>query len=469
MSRPSENFRVQSPARAYGVMVALSGLILAVGLILPLALASSVPPDTGSNQSINGPVRSSGDPVTSREPGGTSRAQNIPPSTQGVTDTTIKVGFVMLDLSGAESVGLGLDNFEIDLQKAKLKSLVDGINAAGGINSRKIVPVYARLDPLQISGPHSYRGMCLNLARDERVFAVVGYANATGVCASTQYHLPVVNANGFLEQAYTKSNGLFVSLGPKLQRFGQTWADALVRSKIIDGRKLGLLMTADNGESQLPAEATAAQLKALGHELTVTGKSDATNLNALPTLVQKMKNKGVNTVLLASDFVAAVRFVFFADSQHYKPQYLTSEIGSLAADGLVRGVGPGFNGAIGMTSGEYEAPGKPENPATKQCRESYNALPGVKPVAAGTESALPQICALVEIFKKAATGAGKELNARTFVEAVEKIGSIPDLPSVIAGSFGPGKTDYSDGIRPIRWSSKTKSYSAAGPPIPTGK
>ena len=77
-----------------------------------------------------------------------------------------------------------------------------------------------------------------------------------------------------------------------------------------------------------------------------------------------------------------------------------------------------LNSLPGLPLPEYEAPGKPENPATKQCRESYNALPGVKPVAAGTESALPQICALVEIFKKAATGAGKELNARTFVEAL---------------------------------------------------
>lgn len=78
-------------------------------------------------------------------------------------------------------------------------------------------------DPLQTSGPRSPRGICLNLANDQKVFAVTGYADAAGECVARQYRLPVVNLGGRLEQTYSGSNNLFVSVGEfirAIQRIG---------------------------------------------------------------------------------------------------------------------------------------------------------------------------------------------------------------------------------------------------------
>lgn len=472
MSRSSESFHVRSAGRAYGVMAAACALVLAVGLALPLALASSVPPSTGAGAADSGPVRVSGG---SSRPDGAGSAParpdltgNISTRTQGVSGQAVKVGIVLLDLSATESLGLGLPNFGVDLQRAMFRALIDQANAAGGIDGRRIEPVYAVNDPLQTAGPHSPRGICLNLANDQKVFAIMGYADAAGECATRQYGLPVVNATGRLDQTYTGSNNLFVSVGESLQRFGRTLAGALVRTRMVDGHKLGIFTVADGGNSELASDTTADALKALGHPVTVLGKSDPGNLNVVPTLVQKMRSAGVDTVLLTSDFATAVRFVFFADSQHYTPRYLTSDIGALATGGLMKNAGPGFDGALGFTSSEYVPPGTAENPGTGRCRAQYNAIPGVKPVPAGADSALPQICAMVDILKRGLTGAGKDLNPRSFVQAIQRIGSISGLPGTSTGSFGPGKTDYNDGLRPVRWSTRTHRWSAAGPPIPAG-
>lgn len=47
MNRFTQSSSVRFSLRAYGVLVAACALVLAVGLVLPLALASNVPPSAG--------------------------------------------------------------------------------------------------------------------------------------------------------------------------------------------------------------------------------------------------------------------------------------------------------------------------------------------------------------------------------------------------------------------------------------
>ncbi len=471
MNRPphDKHFRVLAPARAYGVMIAVSGLLLALGLALPLLLASSASSGIGAGHASSGPIKVSGGNVgPTRKPSATttSSLDSIPETAQGITPTTIKVGVVLLDLSSVAPLGLGLPNYEINVQQAAFDSLFDAINAQGGIEGRKIVPVYKSRDTLATTGPHSDKAICIDLAKDQKVFAVIGFSYGAGECAATEYHLPVVTKDASLQQVYQDSHNLLVTLDPALEREERDWADALVKAGMADGHKLGMVTVADGGSTQLPAEAAADELKALGHPLTVLGELDPSNSIAeIPPLIQKMKSAGVDSVMLASDFADALRFIALAESQHYYPKYLTSDLGALASNGLLANAGRSFDDAIGFTDGVNPLAGEVETAQSRTCRENYNKTTATKDIPAGQDSALDTICSIVAVFKQAATAAGKNLNPRSFIGAVEHAGTMNGISVVLPGSFGPGKTDYSDALQPVRWSSAKKAYSADGDPV----
>src|SRR5207248_4536093 len=65
---------------------------------------------------------------------------------QGVTDTSIKVGFLLYDLGGASQAGFTQTGLDPKPQRAAFEAYVDEGNRAGGINGRKIDAVYATYD-----------------------------------------------------------------------------------------------------------------------------------------------------------------------------------------------------------------------------------------------------------------------------------------------------------------------------------
>ncbi len=89
-------------------------------------------------------------------------------SAQGVTPTTIKVGITFPDVAAVKSiVNVNPGNYQRAYQ-----ALIDQVNAHGGINRRKIVPVFAAVNPL---GTAPAATACTQLTEDDKVFAVLGF------------------------------------------------------------------------------------------------------------------------------------------------------------------------------------------------------------------------------------------------------------------------------------------------------
>ena len=463
----SNQFHVMAPARAYAVLVAVSGLILAIGLALPLALASESVDDAGGNHAATGPVEAP-DGIDDGDTGSASTADQLPDSGQGITDTTVKVGVVLLDLSSVEPLGLGLPNFSTEIQQAAFEEVFDRINAEGGIAGRQIEPVFASRDTLASTGPHSDKAICLQLAEDEQVFAVIGFTYDAGTCAATQHQLPVVTQIAALEQVYQDTHHLLVTTDPTLERTARNWAKAIVETGLADDHTLGMVTVADGNDIQLPAQAAQQELEELGHPLAVVGELDPANSIAeIPTLISDMQSEGVDTVMLASDFANALRFIALAEAQHYFPQYLTSDLEALARNGLLANAGKSLDGAIGFTVNAQPVDGAdPEQ--NQACIANYNENTDTPDIPAGEPNAVGVVCEVTEIFLRALEGAGEDLSPRTFVQAVEGLGTIDGLPVVISGSFAPGKTDYADALQPVRWSSDCACYTPDGDPIDVG-
>ncbi len=107
-------------------------------------------------------------------------------SAQGVTPTTIKVGITYPDVAAIKSiVNVDPGNY----QKA-YQALIDKINARGGINGRKIVPVFAAINPL---GTAPAATACTELTEDDKVFVVMGFFQTPDTACYVQTHHTALN------------------------------------------------------------------------------------------------------------------------------------------------------------------------------------------------------------------------------------------------------------------------------------
>jgi ABC-type branched-subunit amino acid transport system substrate-binding protein len=95
----------------------------------------------------------------------------------GVTNDQIKVGITYVDLEALRPVGIKIDHGDYE---TSFKTVIDDINANGGVNGRKIVPVFAPVNPV---GTDPAQAACLKLTEDQKVFAVVGFFLNARRCA----------------------------------------------------------------------------------------------------------------------------------------------------------------------------------------------------------------------------------------------------------------------------------------------
>jgi hypothetical protein len=506
MSKRSSSLRVWSRGQSYGVVAGVIAGMLFAGLAVPLAfgtdpqggadeLASSSSAQPGQATSgaslapVPGasaapgaiaplpslaPVGSGGRPgapagtaggVGTSSSGGTTSggSAKLTASDRGVTPTTIKLGVVLLDLSTLTPLGLGLDNYELETQRKIFDTFIAQANKSGDFHGRKITPVYAVINPLDSNGDKSAQAVCLHLIKDEKVFAVTGFAGAAGTCAAVQFQTPSVASGADVKEAFTKSHGNYISGYPSMERICQQWAGWLASTGIIKGKKIGIFGAAAAPESTA-GDALEATLKTLGYPTTY--RSRLQDQSQVTIEVTKMKQAGVDTVLFPTNFVLALQFVQTADDQNYHPQYMVSDIGNLNVDGLVNKMSRGFDGAIGVTTGSPEGPPAwgPEPAPDAKCRTSYNAANDGKDFARGEISPIGPACLGIQLFARGVHDAGPTLTRPAFVSAIERIGPI-DLPAFARGSFRPGKTDFADTVRPMKWAYSCRCYHATGAPV----
>jgi branched-chain amino acid transport system substrate-binding protein len=166
--------------------------------------------------------------ATSRQSGSSSETQ------QGVTKDTIKIGIPLVDFSSiADFVDYTFGDTE-----AISKVFVDDINKNGGINGRKIVPVYKKYPPIPGMKPDPL-SLCTSFTEDDKVFAVVGvFIDFTGQaqeCVSKDHKL--VHIGHELDQPFIDAAPGGLMLTP--DRTKENVASALISLMASTGRLKG--------------------------------------------------------------------------------------------------------------------------------------------------------------------------------------------------------------------------------------
>lgn len=107
-----------------------------------------------------------------------SRSQ--PPAAQtGIHGGTIAIGFITVVDSGGGFSALGLNPVDFGDNKTQVEALVRYMNAHGGIDGRRIVPVITSWDfaKSEVDLESQVQAVCADLTQDHHVFAAVTYVN----------------------------------------------------------------------------------------------------------------------------------------------------------------------------------------------------------------------------------------------------------------------------------------------------
>ncbi|CAI7976521.1 Peripla_BP_6 domain-containing protein [Frankia sp. Hr75.2] len=363
----------------------------------------------------------------------TSNAFPAPPApaiSPGVTADSIKIGFVYPDLEVVKQY-VNIDHGDY---QATFKALVDKVNAAGGINGRKIIPVYGAVDVISPAGAQE---TCVKLTQDEKVFAVLGSLNAEDSMCYVQTHKTALVGGDLTAERYAKAQAPWVSD----LRGGDELADGIelfTADNALAGKKLAVVAYRDDQASVdkvvLPA------LKRLQIPVTETGILDADISDAAAVsqqfnvFIQKFRAAGVDTVLLVGG--SQTQFPAELEKTDYRPRLLfasTSQaqayllspgdhdpavVTGAAALGLVNDYSEPANAACIATI-EAALPaltGKLVDPAT---------VPSGQP-GPGTSEGVA--CRYLTLFQAIAEKAGEDLTYQSFQQAAFSLGSF-QIPS----------------------------------------
>lgn len=377
---------------------------------------------------------------------------------RGVTPTSIKVAFLLLDLGSTGRLGVSTTGVDPEQQQQAIEAYVADINGRGGINGRKIDPFFRVYDVLS---PDDQRAACLAATEDAKAFAVIampGYGNDAVLCVTEAHQTPLfVTGQAVSREFYHRSRGRLVSLASAGDRMMRNWVAELEARNLIQGRTIGILASESKNSRDTADGVLVPLLESKGHKVghvTHFSTDQATAATQQPTEVQRMRAAGVDTILSVQGFLFNVPFVQTADRQGYRPRYLMSEFVGATSDFEVQGMPASFDGALAMTSqrfGEWRE-GTPEPAVDARCRELFEKRSGTAlPRNNGDRSnasypTLLYACGLVRVFEAAANRAGPDLTRDRLVGAVQALGPAEGA-FYFGGAFAPGKFDLADSYR----------------------
>jgi len=212
----------------------------------------------------------------------------------GVTDDTIKVGVTYVDVESLKASGL---NFNLGDHEAVYNALFDDINANGGINGRKIEPVFAPINP---TSPTPAEEACVKLTEDEDVFVITGFFLNDAVVCPVSTHETAVVGGGMSPDRLEQAAAPWLTWLPDTSGAAEA-VTTLDEKGELDG-KVAVFSNARDKET-LDTYVTPT-LDDLGVDVVETGvattaATDPTALQAeVQTIGEKFESSGADTVIL---------------------------------------------------------------------------------------------------------------------------------------------------------------------------
>ena len=355
---------------------------------------------------------------------------------------------------------------------------VDYINKNGGVDGRKLVPVYKKYPPIPGGKPDPL-SLCTSFTEDDKVFAVVGvFIDFTGQgqeCVTKKHN--VIHIGHELDQPWIDASPPGLMLTP--DRTKEHVAAALVSAMAAGGKLKGKTVAVvgdKNNESRVNDVIVPALKKAKAKTgstaiLNITGTDTTAAQAQVDSFIEKWKTEGVNMVFLAGNNVSAKQFAESIKAGLPKATLVTDTDTALdqAKGEQEAGVKPnpyeGMISGMGITQSQRWAN---KNPGLQKCVDIYEKATGTtvpgpderKVNSAGkqinTDQAVTDACGDLMMFKAIADKVGPNLTTKNWQKTVNSFGKI-ELPPNQFGSLCKGKYDAQDDFQLISYDSSLGS------------
>ena len=233
------------------------------------ASATTVPPTSIPDESDGGDADGSDDDAGATT---TAAPEPLTASWRGVTEDTIRLGFIFTDFDSLREQGfVSIDPGDPEFV---VEALVEDVNSRGGINGRMIEPYIEFVLPI---GTTAAEESCLRLAEDHEVFAVVGAFGGLAIEANRCLGAlnGIVQVGGGPSAAQVADAGVpWISARMAAERRLPATVELMDREGLI-GERVAVAVTAS--QQPLADDLVVPALGALGHEVVeyaVSGSED---------------------------------------------------------------------------------------------------------------------------------------------------------------------------------------------------
>ena len=368
----------------------------------------------------------------------------------GITDTKIKLGFIIVENNQKMLSFYGVQGGATGDTKQQVNAVIDDLNNRGGILNRKIEVVFRTLDSTASGDP--FPAFCAAFTQDEKVFAVISPWNSNAA-----FHACLAKAGTlYITDALTQEDQeTFQEFKPYLvsglmtsSRGARTLAQALNNAGFFGpGYKLGVIRTNSPTGERVYNNHFKPALAAFGvtpADVTVSALTDRRGADA----AQKFSGQGINRVaFITSQGGPALGFMVAAQSMGYFPKYGVASPDSpvfLAQNAPVTqlsgAVGAGWAPGLDV----FDSEGPPFSTAEKRCFDIHSKS-GTEYTARGGGDVGAFValtfCDMVWLFEEVSTRAGRNLNAAGFAAELAKMGSSHDTTVTFGTNFVPGAYD----------------------------
>jgi ABC-type branched-subunit amino acid transport system substrate-binding protein len=401
--------------------------------------------------------------------GATARASSSA-TTQGVTKDSVKVGIALVDFSAIKDF---VDYTFGDTQKIA-QTFVDYINTNGGINGRKIIPVFKKYPPIPGGKPDPL-SLCTSWAEDDKVFAVLGvFIDFTGqgqLCLTKEHQ--VIHIGHELDQPWIDAapGGLLLTPDATKQGVSEDLVNLLASTGRLKGKTVAVLGDKNNQESvnkvTVPALKKVKAKTGSTAILSITGTDTSAAQAQLDSFIEKWKTEGVNMVFMSGNDASAKQFAETIKASMPKVQLVTDSDTTLAQAQDEQKAGKNPNPYEGLISGTGLTPTERwanKSPLLQQCVNIYQKATGTtvpgpdqrKVDGDGksvyTDQAVTDFCGELFMFRDIAEKVGPDLTVANWQKTVDHLGPIALVPDKFS-SLCKGKYAAEDSFRLVSYDS----------------
>jgi len=380
------------------------------------------------------------------------------PAGQGVTPTSITVGITYPDVAAIRTV-INVDpgNYEI-----AYTTLIKQINAHGGINGRKITPVFATVDPLGTAGAAT---ACTQLTEDSKVFAVLGFFQAVDTaCYVNTHDVPIVGASLSSAQAAQASAPWFNNLISDSDLVPKEMA-IFKQEGVFAGKKIGVVGTSADQAELSVVTPVLRRLKVNVVQTAVNSVPDTDTVAQVQeygAIAQKFQSSGVDVVVAVGNSGNGWPASLQSNQSAYRPRLVATDYTDL--DAYVSNKA-GYTQSI--LKNAITAGGIPpasiwwNDPAMKRCIAAIHAAEPTatinNPVTATASTPVtwtaPQTaCVQMALFADIVKAAGKTLNNQTFAHGGASLTHVTLPGGGGTFNFSAGHNDGDGPVFVYQWS-----------------